>query len=329
MAGRVAALGRAGIRVAGQAGVVVARVARPALATLANVANRGLNSILARADMILPAIFFGTMIDWDNLWGMDLVEAMQASINLLYDYDNDALYYEDFDTGVPTYYDDDIEEINQQIKDALEYAGYDLEADFGLAGSSPSAMAMRNKKFDKIAKKYPKPREMSNDMYSVYISAINYNLYKKSKKARSKKPMPKPMPKPIVSKGMGRTTDDLEMLREASQKPITERGRRVKYATPEQIEQSNYHIDNALAELEQLKKSAFSKLFVAPARRREIFQEVYDRLNELRPNSGINVAKSAIEYRRRQGPTRSSRRGPNYGLLNAGLTMFNPLNMLR
>jgi hypothetical protein len=202
MAGRVAALGRAGIRVAGQAGVVIARVARPALATLANVANRGLNSILARADMILPAIFFGTMIDWDELIGIDLVNALRSNVKLLYDYDNDALYYEDFDTGVSTYYDDDIEEINQQIKDALEYAGYDLEADFGLAGSSPSAMAMRNKKFDKIAKKYPKPREMSNDMYSVYISAINHNLYEKPKKARSKKPMPKPMP--IVSKGSGR-----------------------------------------------------------------------------------------------------------------------------
>jgi hypothetical protein len=282
------------------------RFPRPREVARARAIERGRTIAMAigrRADVVVPLGFIAHGLNGPSIDEIDIddEEAVDEWIDRLENGEG-TLYYDD-KTYAYYYYDPRVEETK------FWEDPFDITA--GPSSQSMSSMSAPKKRAS--PKKKPAPVEY----YAPVLPAPS----------KSKKPKFKPMP--IVSKGSGRTTDDLEMLREASQKPITERGKRVKYATPEQIEQSNYHIDNALAELEQLKKSAFSKLFVAPARRREIFQEVYDRLNELRPNSGINVAKSAIQYRRRQGQTSSSRRGPNYGLLNAGLTMLNPLNMLR
>jgi hypothetical protein len=198
MANRAAIIGRF-FTTAAQAGVRLARIARPALASLPALAARGLNRILPRADIILPLALVITSIDWNRISDLDYILYYgELVLNVLYDNDNDGLYYEDYDTGVSTYYNEYVHGVNQMIEDVLDDYG------FGSASSaSAKNRSMRHKNYAKIAKEFPQSPGVTDEQYHQYLVLKNYHMYVKPKlmkQAQSKKV--KPMP--IVSKGSGR-----------------------------------------------------------------------------------------------------------------------------
>lgn len=212
MAGRAAIIGRF-FQTAAQAGVRLARIARPALARLPALAARGLNRILPRADILVPLIFMATQIDWPNLDFDDYFRLGEKALGILYDDDNDGLYYEEHDTGISNYYNEYVHGVNKMIEDALDDAGY------GSASSaSAKSRSMRHKNYAKIAKKYPKPAGASDEDYHAYLVAKNYHMYEKPKQARSKKVKPMPIVSEVPS-GSGRMCPKCGMPRGGVEPP--------------------------------------------------------------------------------------------------------------
>jgi len=140
----------------------------------------------------------------------------------------------------------------------------------------------------------------------------------------------------IFISGSGRTTNELEELREVFQAP-----RRIlrehdfatiqESATPRQIRESNRRVDAALNQLEDLKRgSIFSKLFRAPARRKEIIEDVVEYMERERPGA-ISMHRAAHTLQRNQQARIFPRtqvhipRNRDVGYL-LGNIMFNPLS---